>query len=76
MSRPATCKSDSTFSTNYESPFERLSAFATTLRSACEQLEIALHGTESEQRLKVSSDGYPSGPWPLGASDSGAIRET
>jgi hypothetical protein len=47
-----------------------------TLRSACEQLEIALHGTESETRLKVSSDGYLSGLLPLGMSDSEGTEAT
>jgi hypothetical protein len=56
------CKSASTCLTSCESPFARLSAFATTLMAALEQLEVSLNGSESEARLKVSSDGSPLGP--------------
>ena len=55
-----TSRFNSTSLMSCESPFERLSAFVTTLRAACEQLETHLHGSELEARLKVSSDGYAS----------------
>jgi hypothetical protein len=68
-------RSASTSSTSYASPFARLSAFATTLMAALEQLEVSLNGSESEARLLVSSDGSPSGPSPLETqiSDSGQV---
>lgn len=67
MRQSPTSKSNSTYLMSCDSPFARLSAFATTLRAACEQLETHLHGSESEERLKVSSGGYASERSPLEA---------
>ena len=51
----------------------RLSEFSTMLMSALETLEVNTSGSESEARLKVSSDGSPSerSPWALPEQGSG-----
>lgn len=48
--------SESKSSTSSESPFERLSAFATELRSACAELETNLNKSKSAPRSRASFD--------------------